>query len=232
MPARTGVIAQLVERLNGIEEVWGSTPHGSTRSEARFPRENQFLPVFLAHLLHDFCYILGPHEPFGDCYIGSMAGTKNGKNRAETRGLYQRNGTWWFQPPMKDGRRPRPFSLGVTDLAEAIVARRDVLVNGREFIEERTPSSLDVLVKEYLAAKRKNGDFRGKTATNVESSLGLLVRHFANVAGPASVTAKMAQDYHDHWIAQGKSEATARTYTMQAAAFFSLLRRVRWSAAD
>ena len=24
-----GVIAQLVERLNGIEEVWGSNPHGS-----------------------------------------------------------------------------------------------------------------------------------------------------------------------------------------------------------
>ena len=27
---RFGVIAQLVERLNGIEEVWGSNPHGST----------------------------------------------------------------------------------------------------------------------------------------------------------------------------------------------------------
>jgi hypothetical protein len=27
---RSGVIAQLVERLNGIEEVWGSNPHGST----------------------------------------------------------------------------------------------------------------------------------------------------------------------------------------------------------
>ena len=26
---RFGVIAQLVERLNGIEEVWGSNPHGS-----------------------------------------------------------------------------------------------------------------------------------------------------------------------------------------------------------
>ena len=26
-----GVIAQLVERLNGIEEVWGSNPHGSTK---------------------------------------------------------------------------------------------------------------------------------------------------------------------------------------------------------
>ena len=30
MPLRSGVIAQLVERLNGIEEVWGSNPHGST----------------------------------------------------------------------------------------------------------------------------------------------------------------------------------------------------------
>ena len=27
-----GVIAQLVERLNGIEEVWGSNPHGSKRA--------------------------------------------------------------------------------------------------------------------------------------------------------------------------------------------------------
>ena len=26
---KKGVIAQLVERLNGIEEVWGSNPHGS-----------------------------------------------------------------------------------------------------------------------------------------------------------------------------------------------------------
>jgi len=146
-----------------------------------------------------------------------------GENRPETRGLYQRNGTWWFQPPMKDGRRPKPFSLGVDDLAKAIIARRDVLVNGREFIEERTPSSLDVLVKEYLAAKRKSGDFRNKTAANVESSLGLLVRYFAHVASPASVTAKMAQEYHDHWISEGKSEATARTYAVQAAAFFSWL---------
>ena len=32
---RFGVIAQLVERLNGIEEVWGSNPHGSTPREAR-----------------------------------------------------------------------------------------------------------------------------------------------------------------------------------------------------
>jgi hypothetical protein len=29
--ATLGVIAQLVERLNGIEEVWGSNPHGSTK---------------------------------------------------------------------------------------------------------------------------------------------------------------------------------------------------------
>ncbi len=28
---RSGVIAQLVERLNGIEEVWGSNPHGSIK---------------------------------------------------------------------------------------------------------------------------------------------------------------------------------------------------------
>ena len=32
MVSRFGVIAQLVERLNGIEEVWGSNPHGSKRS--------------------------------------------------------------------------------------------------------------------------------------------------------------------------------------------------------
>ena len=31
IPRRLGVIAQLVERLNGIEEVWGSNPHGSTK---------------------------------------------------------------------------------------------------------------------------------------------------------------------------------------------------------
>jgi hypothetical protein len=30
-----GVIAQLVERLNGIEEVWGSNPHGSTKRSWR-----------------------------------------------------------------------------------------------------------------------------------------------------------------------------------------------------
>ena len=34
-PAAKGVIAQLVERLNGIEEVWGSNPHGSTFQAAR-----------------------------------------------------------------------------------------------------------------------------------------------------------------------------------------------------
>ena len=32
MVSEFGVIAQLVERLNGIEEVWGSNPHGSTHS--------------------------------------------------------------------------------------------------------------------------------------------------------------------------------------------------------
>ena len=32
-----GVIAQLVERLNGIEEVWGSTPHGSTKRSFSAP---------------------------------------------------------------------------------------------------------------------------------------------------------------------------------------------------
>ena len=31
-----GVIAQLVERLNGIEEVWGSNPHGSTKRLSLF----------------------------------------------------------------------------------------------------------------------------------------------------------------------------------------------------
>ena len=31
-----GVIAQLVERLHGMEEVWGSTPHGSTKCSCLF----------------------------------------------------------------------------------------------------------------------------------------------------------------------------------------------------
>lgn len=33
-----GVIAQLVERLHGMEEVWGSTPHGSTKCSLWAPR--------------------------------------------------------------------------------------------------------------------------------------------------------------------------------------------------
>ena len=33
-----GVIAQLVERLNGIEEVWGSNPHGSMSHKFNFAR--------------------------------------------------------------------------------------------------------------------------------------------------------------------------------------------------
>ena len=37
-----GVIAQLVERLNGIEEVWGSNPHGSTKRFLDKPSKKEF----------------------------------------------------------------------------------------------------------------------------------------------------------------------------------------------
>ena len=50
--AREGVLAQLVERLNGIEEVRGSNPLGST--------ENFFVPVTV-HL--DLAGLRADHEP-------------------------------------------------------------------------------------------------------------------------------------------------------------------------
>ncbi len=46
-PFRFGVIAQLVERLNGIEEVWGSNPHGST--PPRLPKKQK--SALIARLL-------------------------------------------------------------------------------------------------------------------------------------------------------------------------------------
>ena len=41
-----GVIAQLVERLNGIEEVWGSNPHGSTKRSSFMERGSIGLGTF------------------------------------------------------------------------------------------------------------------------------------------------------------------------------------------
>ena len=54
--SENGVLAQLVERLNGIEEVRGSSPLGSTISDGGVLRSRRFEPWFdypaqLAHPL-------------------------------------------------------------------------------------------------------------------------------------------------------------------------------------
>ena len=39
---------------------------------------------------------------------------------SKPKGFYQKSGVWYFQAPMKDSVRPKPISLGTSDLKEAI----------------------------------------------------------------------------------------------------------------
>ena len=85
-----GVIAQLVERLNGIEEVWGSNPHGSTSlSSGRCCRHFfRFLQRHADDLVHVVVAIGGQAPDEGDRGIrGGPGRTEIAKVRGERVGL-------------------------------------------------------------------------------------------------------------------------------------------------
>ncbi len=59
-PIHTGVLAQLVERLNGIEEVRGSNPLGSMYHAERHLHESFYNNArYVQHLLHPLPFDAG-----------------------------------------------------------------------------------------------------------------------------------------------------------------------------
>ena len=137
---------------------------------------------------------------------------------AKIKGLYLKNDVWWFQPPMENYVRPKPFSLGTKIEAEAIaLALREsnqVAILGAE--------TWDVEIAAHLRERQEKNRLS-------PASVGVrryTLRQFAQAVGtrrPDQVTPGMAQEFYDGLKARGLVESSAQSAVWHVRAFFRWL---------
>ena len=129
----------------------------------------------------------------------------NHREELKVAGLYRRGQVFWYQPPMIDGFRPKPFSLESTDRDDAIGKvlewrRKPELVRIGEWEAE---------VERYLRERLEDERMSHHTVSNRRIVLGQF-RKFAEVATPRDVLPDHVQRWYDHY--KTKNAQTAWDY--------------------
>lgn len=137
------------------------------------------------------------------------------------RGLYLKHGLYVYQPPMKEGRRPKPVHLSTADFAEAI---RQVDAIQKRVHFHRITEPLADAVETYLAAKRGQGDHKGRATTHsAVCALNQFQKFFK--CAPAAITPAAIREWKAAMLAAGLSRASAAGYMRYAQSFLSWLVR-------
>lgn len=131
---------------------------------------------------------------------------------AKIRGLYRKDGVFWFQPPMIQGIRKKPFSLGTKIEEEAIIKVFKVNENPIE------PEIFAAELEKYLDAKLRTRRISPNLADVRRSTLKAFAKKFS-LSNPARITPRIVQDYYDGLLSRGLSDQTAQTYIFALRAF-------------
>lgn len=141
---------------------------------------------------------------------------KSSNRAAHITGLYRRGQVFWFQPPQRDGIRPKPFSLGTTDENEAIAKVLEFRRDPRAYSAGLWEAELDAYVRDRVGIKALTEDY-------AQNRRGVLMR-FAQQYGirsAAELTTAHCQKWHDD-VAKNNA-ATAKHYIVHLRVFLQWL---------
>ena len=117
---------------------------------------------------------------------GSVSGVK---------GLYQRGNVYWFQPAMVGGRRPKPISLGTSDLGEASMILERMRKRGRA--EVLQTGHLSYYVAMYLQCREEGQDCERMGPKTLEDARWVLNRMSAEMGDPRVETLHDGVDFRE-----------------------------------
>lgn len=115
------------------------------------------------------------------------------------KGLYEKRGWWYYQPPQVNGIRPKRVALRTKSRAEAL---RLYEVLAKQDFRDRRGGQLRAEIDRYLAEKLSRGIHTEKTSRNTGYTLGQL----ADFLGPGKAVGEIRTADMQEWVgALGKT---------------------------
>lgn len=137
------------------------------------------------------------------------------------KGLYQKRGWYYWQPPSRQGKRPPAIALKTRDEQEAI--DRAFGHFSADAVHAQSPESMRVLLKAYLEEQFSNGTHSGRTSNTTKKCLEALCDEWGNPRVTAISSAKI-----EAWRqALRKRPGMGEAQTMSEASIASYLMRLR-----
>jgi integrase len=136
------------------------------------------------------------------------------------KGLFQKRGIYYYQPPMVDGRRPSQKSLRTSHRATAIKRALELeqhhgIYNSRD--------RLSAEIDRFIAAKTRGGEMRRRSLESSRNTLQLFCR-WADDPETGAVTKDVIEAWRDSMVERGMSDSGMVAYLRRVQSFFGWLK--------
>lgn len=135
------------------------------------------------------------------------------------KGLYQKRGFYYYQPPQKGGLKQAPIALRTRVLADAVDRMAEIKASARE---KTAASPMAELVETWIRTKAASKDHRGASTRTARPALRRLLKHFR--CEPQAVDPSGVERWKTALFAAGLSGATIAGYMRYSQSFFSWLK--------
>ena len=135
------------------------------------------------------------------------------------KGLSQKRGWYYYQPPQIDGIRPKRIALKTKDERKAIEAALELRDRS---IRHTGQDRLSGHVDRFMQAKQASGTYTAKTAQATENCLKLFCEWAGNPT-IGDVTRGMIERWRDQLLAEGRARSGVVTYMRRVQSLFSWL---------
>jgi len=136
---------------------------------------------------------------------------------AETKGIYLRGSTYWLQPPMQHGVRPKPVTLQTPDLAKAIARAKEIREIGELSASDTVMSEVKHFIAYQTAPQRRI--YSRNSAAASFSTLRVFHRGLPKTRKLSTITTADVQRFYDEQL-KTVSHSSAWRYLGWVKAFF------------
>lgn len=146
-----------------------------------------------------------------NCYPGSNTHMK-------IKGLYQKRGWYYWQPPSRGGSRPAAIALRTTDHGQALTKAWELHMS--EAATVRAADSVEKLLDDYLTHQARAGVHQGRTTSATRNALSRICKEWGNLP-ITKVSEERILKWRAELVDKGRSEATVKTYLRRMRGFLT-----------
>jgi integrase len=142
------------------------------------------------------------------------------------KGLYEKRGWWYYQPPTVDGVRPAAIALKTKDQGEAV--DKAYTLHSKKALHAQSSDCMEELLAVYLKAQTAAAIHTARTTSIAEITLGKLAKDWGNPK-VSTITRKKIEEWRaelqgrDGYGGEKMSEASIGSYLRRLSGFLSWL---------